>query len=456
MKPLSRWIGPAALAALGGASFFFPLQASDDVRIASLRAPRAPVGDYVPGQVIVQFRSGANDADVARVTREAGAARVRRGRSGARHLVTLDAGFSVAEALDRLRGRPEVEFAEPNAILRASQARRLTPNDSLFRSQWHWELIDATRTWGIQTGDRSVVVAVLDTGIAYEDFGPYRKAPDFGDTVFVQGFDFINNDTHANDDNFHGTHVASVIAEATNNGTGGAGLAFRTALMPVKILDAEGFGDTFSIAEGIDFAAENADVKVINLSLGGGGSSASMSNAITRAKGRAEAQGGGITVVAAAGNDGEGTVSFPASLASVIAVGAVDGRKARAPYSNFGSALDVMAPGGDNRRDDVGPGLRPDGRPDGILQQTFDPDTAAETGRFDDFAFFFVTGTSQACPHVAALAALLYHQGITDPDAIQAAIESTAEDLGADGRDDTFGHGLIRPVAALTGLGLNR
>ena len=449
MKPFARSIVLAALAA-GGASFFLPLQASENVRIASLRAPARPVGAYVPDQVIVQFKSGANDADVGRVAREAGAARVRGGRFGGRYLLTLDAGFTIAEALDRLRGRPEVEYAEPNAIFRASQARRLTPNDNLFSLQWHMELIDAPRTWAIQTGDHSVVVAVLDTGIAYEDFGPYRKAPDFSTTVFVPGFDFVNHDTHPNDDNFHGTHVASVIAEATNNGTGGAGLAYGTALMPVKVLDAEGFGDTFSIAEGIDFAAANNDVKVINMSLGGGGTSSSISTAVNRAVGR------GITVVAAAGNDGEGTVSFPANLANVIAVGAIDGRKRRAPYSNFGSALDVMAPGGDNGRDDTGPGLRPDGRPDGILQQTFDPDTAAETGRYDDFAYFFVTGTSQACPHVAALAALLYHQGITDPAAIQAAIESTAEDLGATGRDDTFGHGLLRPSVALTGLGLNR
>jgi len=449
MKPFSRLIVLAALAA-GGASFFLPLQASENIRVASLRAPAGPVATHVPDQVIVQFRREANDADVSRVTREAGAARVRAGRFGGRYLVTLDAGFTIAEALDRLRERPEVEYAEPNAIFRASQARRMTPNDTLFSFQWHMELIDAPRTWAIQTGDRSVVVAVLDTGIAYEDFGPFRKAPDFGTTVFVAGFDFINNDTHPNDDNFHGTHVASVIAEATNNGTGVAGLAFGTALMPVKVLDAEGFGDTFSIAEGIDFAAADNDVKVINMSLGGGGTSNSISTAITRAVGR------GVTVVAAAGNDGEGTISFPASLSNVIAVGAIDGRKRRAPYSNFGSALDVVAPGGDNDRDDTGPGLRPDNRPDGILQQTFDPDTAAETGRFDDFAYFFVVGTSQACPHVAALAALLYHQGITDPAAIQKSIESTAEDLGAPGRDDNFGHGLLRPSVALTGLGLNR
>ena len=450
MKSYPRLIVLAGLAAGGGASIFFPLQASESVRIASLRAPSEPVRTYAPDQVIVQFKGGATDADVGRVTREAGAGRVRRGRSAGRHLVTLDAGFTVAEALDRLRGRPEVEYAEPNALFRASQARRVTVNDTFFASQWHLELIDAPRTWAIQTGDRSVVVAVLDTGIAYEDFGPFRKAPDFGSTVFVPGFDFINNDSHANDDNFHGTHVASVIAEATNNGLGAAGLAFGTALMPVKVLDAEGNGDAFSIAEGIDFAAASNDVKVINMSLGGGGTNRAISDAVTRAVGR------GITVVAAAGNDGAGQVSFPANLANVIAVGAIDGRKIRAPYSNFGSALDVVAPGGDIRRDDVGPGLRPDGRPDGVLQQTFDPDTAAETGRYDDFAYFFVVGTSQACPHVAALAALLYRQGITDPASIQDAIESTAEDLGAPGRDDTFGHGLLRPSAALTGLGLNR
>jgi serine protease len=122
----------------------------------------------------------------------------------------------------------------------------------------------------------------------------------------------------------------------------------------------------------------------------------------------------------------------------------------KAPYSSFGADLDVMAPGGDNRRDD-----NADGRPDGVLQQTFDPALAA-VGRYDAFAYYFVTGTSQAAPQVAALAALLARQGIKDPRAIQAIIERTAEDLGAAGRDDQFGHGLIRPAEALKGLGLNK
>jgi serine protease len=128
----------------------------------------------------------------------------------------------------------------------------------------------------------------------------------------------------------------------------------------------------------------------------------------------------------------------------------VDYRKQRAAYSNYGTALDVVAPGGDTDRDDDH-----DSFPDGILQQTFDPRVAA-TGRYNAFAYFFVDGTSQASPHVAALAALLIRQGITDPAAVKKAIESTAEDLGAPGRDDQFGNGLIKPAEALKGLGISK
>ena len=425
---------------------FRPVHARDGFRIASVRPPDpdSPRARERETQLIVQFRDQAVERDVARVAREAGAARVKRSAFGNRYLVSLDAGFTTGEAMRRLGSAPEVEYAELNGPVHAF----FKPNDLGFDVQWNFRMLEVERTWDIQKGDPSVVVAILDTGIAYEDFGPYRKAPDFGGTVFVQGHDFINEDEHANDDNFHGTHVASTVAEATDNTVGVTGLAFRCALMPVKVLDNNGDGSFFDVAEGIDFAARNTSVKVINLSLGGDGSSATVRAAIDRAV------AAGITVVAAAGNDGRGTVSFPAALPNVIAVGAVDGRKQKAPYSNFGAELDLMAPGGDNRRDDTGPNGVPDGRPDGILQQTLDPDSA-EKGIFNDFGYFFVTGTSQATPHVAALAALLYQQGIKSPTAIKAAMEQTAEDLGAAGRDDTFGNGLIRPPLALKGLGLN-
>jgi serine protease len=434
-----------AVAGLAGGLTRPQVRASESLRIASRPDPgRLP---RRTSEVIVAFRSEPDVRLEWAAIRLAGGGWARKSAFGQRYLVGLDAGFTPAETLARFRTMPEVAYAEADGPVRAF----FTPNDSLFSAQWHLKLIDAERTWSIQKGDPSVAVAVLDTGIAYEDFGPFRKAPDFEGTVFIGGFNALDGGAHANDDNFHGTHVASTIAEATNNGFGAAGLAFDTALVPVKVLDEDGNGSFFSVAEGIDYATDLSQdgrrpVKVINLSLG---ADDGFSQTVQRAVDRAVAAG--IVVVAAAGNESRATVAFPASLANVIAVGAVDGRKQKAPYSNFGAALDVMAPGGDLDRDDDD-----DGRPDGVLQQTFDPDTAARFRRYDDFAFFFVEGTSQATPHVSAMAALLVKQGITDPAAVKAAIESTAEDLGAPGRDDTFGWGLIRPSAALTGLGFGR
>ena len=266
----------------------------------------------------------------------------------------------------------------------------------------------------------------------------------------MPGFDFINNDTHANDDNFHGTHVASVIAESTGNALGRAGLAYNTAIMPVKVLDADGVGDTFSIAEGIDFAAEAPNVKVIDMSLGGEGTSAVY---LGRGHPRRLPRASRWSRPPATRTP---TVGFPANLPNVIAVGAVDGRKQRAPYSNFGSALDLVAPGGNLDRDDTGPGLRPDGRPDGILQQTSTPtprpsSAATTTSRISSWsAPARPARTWPRWPRCSTTRAS------PSPAAIQKAIESTAEDLGAPGRDDQFGHGLLRPAAALTGLGLNR
>lgn len=415
-----------------------------DAHALAIRAERGPSADYA-SRVIVQFKDIVEERWAESRVRDAGGGRASRSAFGSRYVVEPMAGMDAQMLTSRFRSMPEVEYAEPDGVVRA----HFSPNDNLFSLQWHLKMIGAERTWDIQRGDPSVAVAVLDSGVAYEDFGPYRKAPDFGGTVFLPGFNVFTRDAHANDDNFHGTHVASVIAEATNNGSGAAGIAHLTAIMPVKVLDDEGFGSNSGIAEGIDYVVNFRQggvnpVKVINLSLGGTTRSQAMEAAITRAV------AAGITVVASAGNDNQSPVDFPAAFSNVIAVGAVDGRKVKAPYSSFGADLDVMAPGGDNRRDD-----NADGRPDGVLQQTFDPALAA-VGRYDSFAYYFVTGTSQAAPQVAALAALLARQGIKDPRAIQAIIERTAEDLGAAGRDDQFGHGLIRPAEALKGLGLNK
>jgi serine protease len=329
------------------------------------------------------------------------------------------------------------------------QGNTFSPNDRLFRIQWNFRLIGASRTWAIQKGSAEVAVAVLDTGVAYEDFGAFRKAPDWGSVRFLQGIDAVNGDSHANDDELHGTHVASTVAEATNNELQVAGLAFGCSIMPVKVLDALGRGTNFEVAEGLDYVTNFREgganpVKVINMSFGGGGTSETIRRAIDRAS------QAGILLVGSAGNDGNGTVEFPANLDNVVAVGALDGSKQRARYSNYGSALDLVAPGGDSRRDDDG-----DGIPDFIFQQTYDPDLAL-LGQYDQFVTLGIIGTSSAAPHVSALAALLFSQGIGDARAVRAAMEQTATDLGTAGRDDQFGHGLIDPAKALSGVGLNQ
>ena len=438
-------LGGGALLALS------PARAKEELRAYSAGHPPTSTSEAAmrPGELIVQFNDGLDERSAAGALRAVGGREARRSAFARHWRVTLDGELSVPVAVQRLGSMPEVDYAEPNGILRKHEGATLNPNDRFFRAQWNLKLVGAPRAWAIQPGKPEVAVAVLDTGIAFEDFGPYRKAPDWGSLRFLPGFDAVNGDGHPNDDEFHGTHVASTVAEATNNTTGVAGLAFGCSLMPVKVLDQNGEGSDFDVAEGLDYVAsyrENGSnpVKVVNMSLGGPGSSETIKRAVDRVV------QAGILVVASAGNDNKGTVEFPANLDNVIAVGAVDARKQRAPYSNYGTALDLVAPGGDGDRDDDA-----DGNVDLVFQQMPDPDLL-DLGRHDEFCYCGLEGTSMAAPHVAALAAMLFSQGITDARAVRAALEQTAEDLGAPGRDDQFGHGLIQPAKALSGLGLNK
>ncbi len=414
------------------------------LRAVQLRAP-SPLASYKAGEVIVKFQTTASQSHEERMLRDAGGLRARQAPYGGHYVVSLDAGVAVEDAVARFRSMPEVEYAEPNAVFHAA----FNPNDNLYRFQWNLELIGAPRSWDIQKGKTDVAIAVVDTGIAYEDFGVYRRAPDWGNRAFLQGHDFVNGDDHANDDDNHGTHVASTIGEATDNGEGVAGLAFDCALMPVKVLDSNGLGFLSDVAAGIDYAinfTQNGThpVKVINMSLGSNAPSETLRRAVERA------EAAGVVVVAASGNDGESRVDYPAAFPTVIGVGAVDQRRIKTPYSNWGPELDLVAPGGDFSRDDNN-----DGDPDMILQQTFSHNTAVREGRYDDFGYFYFEGTSQAAPHVAAAAAMLISQGITSPSAVRKALYDSAQDLGAGGRDDRYGFGLVRPAEALKGLGFN-
>jgi len=353
------------------------------------------------------------------------------------YVVSYEAEVAPETVAAAYASEPNVIYAEPNCYAYASDVSpeplAFTPNDPYFYHQWNLQAIQVPQAWDY-SGGHEVIVAVIDSGVAYEDFESYRRAPDLANTAFVPGYDFVNNDSHANDDFGHGTHVAGTIAQSTNNGYGVAGVAFGATLMPIKVLDARGQGGFDALARGVMFAADHG-AHIINLSLSGRKSSQLLQDAIQYATNK------GVLIVAAAGNSG-GTVEYPAAYDSVIAVGAVDYRLQRARYSNFGSQLDLVAPGGDTGADADGNGL-----PDGILQETF-------RGEPRRFALHNMEGTSMAAPHVAGVAALLFALNPAATAAqVRQVLETTARDLGAPGFDDNYGNGLIQAAAALAAMG---
>ena len=353
-------------------------------------------------------------------------------------VVKLKSDEEVETELQKYKKLDNVIYAEPDYIAFADTV----PNDPYYSPyQWNFDNaagsgIDTEEAWNISTGS-GVVVAVIDTGIAYETAlrsgRNYYQAPDLASTCFVSGYDFINADAHPNDDQGHGTHVAGTIAQSTNNGMGVAGVAYGSCIMPIKALDANGSGSYSAIADSVYYAVNNG-AKVINMSLGGTADSVTLRDAVAYAHGK------GVTVVAAAGNDNSSLPHYPSSYNDyVISVGATDYTKSRAPYSNYGPDIDVVAPGGDTGEDANG-----DGYVDGVLQNTF-------SNTLNNFGYYFYQGTSMASPHVSGVAALLISSGkASTPGAIRQALESTAQDLGVTGRDDQFGYGLINAFLALS------
>ncbi|MFO0617972.1 MAG: S8 family peptidase [Polyangiaceae bacterium] len=283
-----------------------------------------------------------------------------------------------------------VEGAEPLAYVRAM----FTPNDPLFEKQWHMERIGAQAAWDYSSG-RGATVAVVDTGVACEDFEQFTKGTDLADTRCVGGWNFVTNTEHANDDQGHGTHVAGTIAQSTNNGIGAVGVAFDARLMPVKVLNSQGWGTTEDVASGIRWAADHG-AQVINLSLGGPRNSKIMEDAVTYAHDH------GAVVIAAAGNSG-GSVGYPGGCEHAVGVSASDENDKLANFSSRGPEVDIAAPGTN------------------VTQQTI-----CNGGKNKCEVFPAYNGTSMATPHVAGVAALLVAQGITDPDAIEDALKSSA------------------------------
>ncbi len=337
------------------------------------------------------------------------------------------------------------------------------PNDEWYWLQWNLKQIGYEEAWDLFLKDAAfadpAVIAVLDTGIAYEDYADakyqYERAPDFEQIEFVDGYDAVNNDYHPNDDNGHGTFVCGVIAQSTNNLEGVASIAFGCKIMPVKVLGEYQTGDTASLTEGIYYAVDNG-ADVLNFSLGFSwyfSRSEILSDAV------AYAADNGVVMVGSSGNNELPYVKFPAAYNECLAVGASlfdddPGVVNRAPYSNYGVALDLIAPGGDfgDRDDDL--------YPEAVLAESFDG--GAPSGCWD---LWWAPGTSPAAGQVSGIAGLLVSLGL-DREEVIAVLKGTASKVCLDPKDgdpaatDEFdcetGYGLVNVnkalECALTGL----
>jgi serine protease len=406
------------------------------------KAPPAPL--FVPGEVIVRMKPAIRirGAELKAKGLEEKEKVTSGGEIIYRITPSVRAAMSKAKLQDRtlqlvreFAARPDVEYAQLNYILRISDR---TPNDPRYPEQWHYFSngtgpgqspggINLPKAWDVSTGSNAIVVAVIDTGIL-------PNHPDIqGSPNLVAGYDmisdaFIGNDGGGRDsdptdpgdaaaagecypgspalpDSWHGTHVAGTIGVGnTNNGIGVAGINWNVKLQAVRVLGKCG-GTTADINDGIRWAAglsvpgvpsNSTPAKVINMSLGTPpGNPCSLSPATQSAINDAVAMG--ATVVVAAGNDAtDASQVFPASCNNVITVAASDFRgHLAARYSNFGATVEIMAPGGDVRRDDNG-----DGRPDGVLSMVH-PNAGT---------YAYYNGTSMAAPHVAGVAALVLAQ----------------------------------------------
>ena len=413
----------------------------------------APAADYVAGQVIVKYRDGTGDRTQSAVERAAGTDPAVALPGGSRQLDIAD-GASVSRTVEKLRKDPSVAYAVPNYV---AHAAALYPNDPGFKLQWNLSGpfgINMPDAWSLARqlgapGARGAVVAVLDTGVAYRDFKHrYRRAPDL--RRFVPGHDFVDGDNYPFDLNGHGTHVAGTIAETTNNGKGAAGIAYRARIMPLRVLDADGAGDTVAISRALRFAAKR-HAQVINMSLEFDSRvRASQIPDIVSAVHYARRRG--AVVVGAGGNQADPAVAYPARASGVISVGATTERGCEADYSNTGRDLDVVAPGGgaDAAHDDDpwdASHCRPDLRGRYIFQQTFTTDIR-HFGLPSGYE-----GTSMASPHVAGIAALIigtHRLGPhPSPRAVEDRIKQTARDIGPPGIDSRYGWGLVDAAAAL-------
>jgi serine protease len=431
----------------------------------SSAAAQAP---YRPGEVIVGYQPGPLTLATRAVTGTLGGSAAQPAPAAPleqEQVLHLARGESVSHALARLHTRPGIAYAVPNylAHLAGATPGQWVPDDpgrthapgGWQQSQWNFLAvsgINAPAAWANlraagHPGGRGTIVAVLDTGVAYRDWKQFRRSPDFNTTKFADPYDFVAGNAYPLDRQGHGTFVTGTIAESTGNGVGLTGIAYGATIMPVRVLDGNGWGDASTIGRGIRYAVAHR-AQVINLSLEfdpsvTAGEIPSILSAIDYAHRH------GVVVVAASGNEGENQMAYPARDHSVVSVGATTRDRCLADYSNGGHGLDLVAPGG-GQDSTIGtdPSCHSTRSLPPIFQLTFG--NPAHPDRFSYPTGWY--GTSMAAPHVAGVAALVIASGVLgphpSPSAVLGRLQATAQPLGGARPNSSYGYGLVDAGAA--------
>ena len=359
------------------------------------------------GRVLVRFEKAVGSADRLQDLSLLNARKI--GQVYGDDVWVVSSTTNAPDLAAKLGRLPSVVYAEPDLQLHVDVT---APNDPRFADQYALQRINAVSGWtaypGAYTSSGGPTIAVIDTGIDtnHEDLvGRIDTANSrcFGLLCFLTGYE---------DDNGHGTHTAGTAAAATNNAKGVAGVAFNSRIMALKVCNAGGTCNTADIVSAINWARDRG-AKVISMSLGGGGST-TLQTAV------ANAHNAGVVLVASAGNDGNATLNYPAAYTQVISVAATDSNDNRASFSNANADVELAAPG------------------------------VNVLAPYNNGGYTSLSGTSMSAPHVSGLAALLRGQNPTWTNTqVRNRMNACSDDLGAAGRDNSFGNGRINVGRAL-------
>ncbi|TMV44595.1 peptidase S8 [Paenibacillus mesophilus] len=356
---------------------------------------------YHVNQIVVKFRNAPTEAQLAQIRSEIDATSMEK----LGYTYVFESKSIEAKQLMSYFQKWNVEFAEPHFLYMTNEA--VEPNDMLYaKYQWNLPAIDTIPAWDVTRGSEDVIVAVIDTGVDINH-------PDLQGRT-TGGINIVSQKSEPLDDVGHGTHVAGVISALVNNREGVAGISWYNKIMPVKVLDETGAGTTYSVAQGIIWAADHG-AKVINMSLGNYADAQFLHDAIRYAFDK------DVVLIAASGNDNTERPGYPAAYPEVFAVAATDSKQQKASFSNYGDYIDVAAPG------------------------------VNIASTYPDNHYAALSGTSMASPHVTALAALIRSANpLLKNTEVMDIMRQTAIDLGERGKDKYYGHGQIDIVKAVS------